>query len=185
MIRIISGLLAMALLPALWPTDAMAEHCTEEATNLIAGRHIESSDVNVCNDGTTLTITYEVTYPWCLLETNLHVVGVDILPPDDPDIQPIVVDPEINIPQNKRGIPIPGQFDQGDEHGCEGVATFEIPLDDIGEDGVEPGDTVVIAAHAEVRDTETLEEKVAWGDGVRFVQRGPRATYFTYEVQVP
>ena len=44
-------------------------------------------------------------------------------------------------------------------------------------------DTVVIAAHAEVRNTETFEEEEAWGDGARFVERGPRATYFTYEVQ--
>ena len=40
-----------------------------------------------------------------------------------------------------------------------------------------------IAAHAEVRNTETLEEEGAWGKGTRFVERGPWATYFTYTVQ--
>ncbi len=49
---------------------------------------------------------------------------------------------------------------------------------DIG-DGVEPGDTVFIAAHAEVEDGE--REEGAWGKGTRFVERGNWAMYFTYD----
>jgi hypothetical protein len=164
----LGGLLALALLPAFWPSDAMAQDCTDEATDLIAGRTMIVGDVNVCNDETTLTVTYEATTPWCLLATNLHVATS-----------------ENDIPQTNKGNPIPGQFAFGDEHDCApgGTATFAIPLDDIGEDGVEPGDTVVIAAHAEVRNTENFEEEGAWGDGARFVERGPWATYFTYAVQ--
>ena len=98
----LGGLLALALLPALWLSDAMAQHCTDEAINLIAEQDIEASDVNVCNDETTLTVTYEATYPWCLLETHLHVATIPMLPPQDPDIAPI----DTNIPQTNKGNPI-------------------------------------------------------------------------------
>jgi hypothetical protein len=49
---------------------------------------------------------------------------------------------------------------------------------------VSPGDTVVIAAHAEVDDGERTAG--AWGDGTRFVE-GVRswATYFMYAAQAP
>ena len=70
--------------------------------NLIAEQDIEASDVNVCNDETTLTVTYEATYPWCLLETHLHVATIPMLPPQDPDIAPI----DTNIPQTNKGNPI-------------------------------------------------------------------------------
>jgi hypothetical protein len=159
-------LLALALAPAFWPSDAMAQGCTKEATNLIAARTINVGDVNVCNDATTLTVTYETTTPWCLLATNLHVT----ISEDD-------------IPQNRRGMPQPGRFAFGDEHDCEGEFSFDIPLADIG-GGLSPGDTVVIAAHAEVDDGERTEG--AWGDGTRFVE-GVRswATYFMYAAQAP
>jgi hypothetical protein len=145
---------------------------TRSAPISIAGRTIDAGDVKVCNDDTNLTFTYEATYPWCLLETNLHVATI----PDPP------ADPDANIPQNKPGNPIPGHFDQGDEHDCVGTATFEIPLDEI-DGGVSPGDTVVIAAHAEVEDGK--REEGAWGKGPRFVERGNWAMYFTYTVQAP
>ena len=45
-----------------------------------------------------------------------------------------------------------------------------------------PGDTVVIAAHAEVEDDAGREEG-AWGEGTRFVKRGNWAMYFEYVVQ--
>ena len=132
---------------------------------MIAGRTINVGNVNVCNDDTTLTVTYEATGPWCLLKTDLHVATS-----------------ENGVPQTKKGNPIPGHFDYGDEHDCVGTVTFEIPLDEIGEDGVEPGDTVVIAAHAEVED-DTGRVEGAWGEGTRFVERGNWAMYFTYVVQ--
>jgi Protein of unknown function (DUF1554) len=63
------------------------------------------------------------------------------------------------------------------------TATFEIPLDET-DGGVSPGDTVVIAAHAEVEDVAGRAEG-AWGEGARFVARGNWAMYFTYAVQEP
>jgi hypothetical protein len=56
-------------------------------------------------------------------------------------------------------------------------------LADIGDNGVSPGDSVVIAAHAEVEDGK--REEGAWGKGTRFVARGNWAMYFTYVVQAP
>jgi hypothetical protein len=71
------SLLAFAFAPALWPSDAAAHTCDDPfSTDLIAGRHIDAGDVKVCNDHTTLTVTYDPTFPWCLLETNLHVATI-------------------------------------------------------------------------------------------------------------
>jgi hypothetical protein len=173
--HVAAGALALALAPAFWPTAAAAHTCDDPfSTDLIAGQTIDAGDVKVCNDDATLTITYEATYPWCLLETNLHVATV----PEPP------ADPDANIPQNRPGNPIPGQFAYGDEYGgcLDGTATFEIPLDEI-DGGVGPGDTVAIAAHAEVEDG--AREEGAWGKGTRFVARGNWAMYFTYVVQAP
>ena len=86
------------------------------------------------------------------------------------------------IPRSKSGDPIPGQFAYGDEYGgcLDAPVTFEIPLDEI-DGGVGPGDTVAIAAHAEVEDDARQEG--AWGEGTRFVARGNWAMSFTYAVQ--
>ena len=64
----LGGALALALLPMFWPSDAAAHSCDEPfSTDLIAGRTIDAGDVEVCNDDATLTVTYEATFPWCLL----------------------------------------------------------------------------------------------------------------------
>jgi hypothetical protein len=162
----LGALLALALLPALWPGDAAAHTCDAPfSTNLIAGQTIDAGDVKVCNDDTNLTVTYEATFPWCLLATDLHVATS-----------------KSGIPQTNQGNPKPDEFAYGDEHDCAGTAAFEIPLDEI-DGGVEPGDTVFIAAHAEVEDG--AREEGAWGKGTRFVERGDWAMYFTYVVQAP
>ena len=58
-----------------WPCSgvlaerAAAHTCDDPfSTDLIAGQTIDAGDVKVCNDDTTLTVTYEATFPWCLLE---------------------------------------------------------------------------------------------------------------------
>jgi hypothetical protein len=103
--------LALALAPAFWPSDAAARTCDDPfSTDLIAGQSIDAGNVKVCNDETNLTVTYEATFPWCLLETDLHV-GTS----------------KPNIPQTNRGNPKPDEFAYGDEHDCVGRASFEIP----------------------------------------------------------
>jgi hypothetical protein len=128
-------LLALALFVVFWPSGVMAGACPDKATDLTAAKTIDAGNIN---DAATLTVTYEATYPWCLLETHLHVATN-----------------ESDIPQTKKGNAKPGQFEYGDDYGgCHGgPATFEIDLAEIGADigdGVSPGDTVVIAAQAEV-----------------------------------
>jgi hypothetical protein len=165
----LGGALALALAPAFWPADAAAHTCDAPfSTDLIAGRTIDAGDVKVCNDGTTLTVTYGAMFSWCLLKTDLHVATS-----------------KSGIPQNRNGHPTPDKFADGEEYGgcLDGSATFEIPLDEI-DGGVEPDDTVFIAAHAEVQHQDGREES-AWGRGTRFVERGTWAMYFTYEVQAP
>jgi hypothetical protein len=161
------GALALAVLPAFWPSGAMAHTCDAPfSTNLIAGQTIDAGDVKVCNDDTNLTVTYEATFPWCLLATDLHVATS-----------------ESGIPQTSKGNPKPDEFAIGDVHDCVGTASFEIPLDEI-DGGVSPGATVFVAAHAEVED-DTGRQEGAWGKGPRFVQRGNWAMYFNYTVQAP
>jgi hypothetical protein len=172
----LGALLALALAPAFWPSEATAHTCDAPfSTNLIAGQTIDAGDVKVCNDETTLTVTYEATFPWCLLKTDLHVATI----PDPP------ADPDANIPQTNKGNPKPDEFAHGEEYGgcLDGPATFKIPLADVGDDGVSPGDKVAIAAHAEVEDGGRQEG--AWGEGTRFVQRGNWAMYFNYTVAPP
>ena len=54
----LSGLLGLAVLPALWPGDAAAQTCDDPfSTDLIAAGRIEVGDVKVCNDDATLIVT--------------------------------------------------------------------------------------------------------------------------------
>ncbi len=172
----VGALLALALTPLLWPTGAAAHTCDHPfSTDLVTAKGIDVGDVKVCNDAELLTVTYETTYPWCLLKTNLHVAA---------DLA--------GIPKTFLRTPNWPKFDYGDRHDCEGEVAFEIPLADI-DGGVEPEDTVTIAARAVVegegvdwRHPRCLlgDKCVAWGDGTRFRPRLP-ATYFTYEVEAP
>lgn len=149
----LGGLLGLAVLPALWPGDAAAQTCDDPfSTDLIAAGRIDVGDVKVCNDDATLIVTYEATYPRCLIETDLHVARS-----------------ESDIPQTGTANPTPDEIDHGEAHGCAGTAAFEITLDEI-DGGVSPGDTLAIAAHAMVEDGARAES--GWGKGARFVELG-------------
>jgi hypothetical protein len=60
---------------------------------------------------------------------------------------------------------------------------FEIPLAEIGAEGVEAEDPVVIAARADLFVLESDRQEGAWAAGTRFTERGDWATYFTYTVE--
>jgi hypothetical protein len=172
----LGGALALALAPAFWPSDAAAHTCDAPfTTDLVTGTGIDVGQVEVCNDDTMLTVTYETIFPWCVLKTDLHVAR---------DLAGI---PRIRL----LGTPNFLRFDYGDEYDpCVGTDSFNIPLQDIA-DGVIPGETVMIAARAVVEGEGEdgthprclLGDKcVAWGEGPRFRPRLP-AMHFTYEVQ--
>lgn len=148
-------------------------------TNLCAGQDIEIGNTIVENDGTTLSVTYEITEPgWLLVETHLEVV-----------------ENEEDFPTTKKGNPQVGHFTWSKTHDPPVESfTYTIPLADIG-DGVVAGDPVYVAAHAAVvKIIGEGQEETAWGGacddelkgaGVvqRFVEKGNWATYFAYQVQ--
>ena len=167
--------LVLALVPAFWPGDAAAHGCDDPfRTDLVTAKGVEVGEVTVCNDAEFLTVTYETTYPWCVLRTHLHVAR------------------ELaGIPKFKlSGTPNWLRFDFIQEVDCKGEVSFDIALDEI-DGGVMPGDSVVVAARAVVEGEGPdgthprclLGDKcVAWGKGTRFRPRLP-AMYFTYKVQ--
>jgi hypothetical protein len=102
------------------------------ATELVTARGIDVGEVKVRNDDTTLSVTYETTFPGCVLKTNLHVAS---------DLAGI---PKIKLLKTPNWL----RFDFTEDVDCEGEITFDIPLDEI-DGGVLPGDSVVVAARGE------------------------------------
>lgn len=124
-------------------------------------------NVSVWNEEGNLSVKYETTGNWSLNETHLHVVNTTV---DD-------------IPQTKKGNPIPGKFDYKNESLTLPTQnyTYVIPLGDW-----EPGTNLSIAAHAEVlllnETGYVVQEETAWGEGDGFPGKN-WAMYFNYTVQ--
>ena len=159
----LGGLLALALTPAFWPTAATAHTCAAPFTTpLLAGPGNDIGVVEVCNDDTTLTVTYEADTPWCLTKTALDVA-----------------DSVAGIPQNPHGKPITGRFAYKSNHRpCAQSFGVTSALGDWG-----PGSDLVVAAHATASEDEGRGPKSdAWGSGPAF-PGDDGATYFTYTVQ--
>lgn len=175
---VMGGLLALALTPAFWPGGALAqedevEACTDQAADLVLRKGAVVGHINVCNTDTTLTITIQMLTPWFLCKADVHAATI----PEDGE-------EDDNIPQARNGVPNPGRFADGADYDpCVAMDTFPIPLDEIGPE-LSADDMLAIAVHAEVVDDDERNEG-AWGDGTRFVERGPWAMYFTYTLQVP
>ena len=125
-------------------------------------------DVKVCNDATTLTVTYEATLP--------------LVPARRPTCtsRPATTP---SIPQNKSGHPKPGQLRLRRRVVTAWSARppSRSRSTEIGTAGSSPGDTVVIAAHAEVEERRARGGRLGRGHPLRRA-RHP-AMYFTYEVQ--
>lgn len=127
-----------------------------DAAELYGGQNLDVGQVNVSYDNVTGYLTVEfalVSENWSLAETNIHV-GATLG----------------DIPQTKKGNPIPGKFDYSAEY---------VPADRIASDTLviavgqlEEGDSIYIAAHAEIvqldADGQIIQEESAWGDGQDF-----------------
>jgi uncharacterized protein (TIGR02145 family) len=137
----------------------------QECVDLIAGQHIKIGEVCVVNDNHLLHILYKTTGGWELKETHVAVSM------DEPGTGEWIV----NRWQTRQGNPVPGQFPY--HNPLLSIHSYTISLDDI-TNGVGPDDIVFIAAHAIVEFND--ESVTAWGDGIRFVNRGNWATYFQY-----
>jgi hypothetical protein len=143
-----------------------------ETAELYAGRNADVGDVNVSYDSVSgnLTVEFVVTSEnWTLAEAHVHV-GKTIE----------------DIPQTKKGNPIPGKFEYSAEYAPADRITsdsFVIALGPIDE-----GDTVYVAAHAEVVELDSQDEIVqdesAWGDGEGFKGANwATCIVFVYEVE--
>ncbi|MBW6470696.1 MAG: hypothetical protein K0A90_05680 [Methanosarcinaceae archaeon] len=155
-------LLAVVMMVLIVPTVSAV------SVDLYAGQNELVGNVDVSNDESNLTVTYNLYEPWVMTEAHLSVGNTS----DD-------------IPQ-ATGNPTPGQFEYKESFD-PGVSTytFEISLDAIPNDG-----DIAIAAHAVVEiieevyteeegtTTETREE-TAWGAGSDF-DGDNWATYFEY-----
>ncbi|GAB3018677.1 hypothetical protein GCM10025298_02340 [Natronobiforma cellulositropha] len=147
--------------------DVLEPPIVEQCVDLLAGQHIEAGSVCVVNDGEHLTVTYATDDGWEITETHL-AVGASF---DTFDAEGWT---------NRPGNPRPGRFPHGDSYDGTEETTYTVSLEDV---GVEPGDEVVIAAHAALERDDGTESESAWGAGERFVQRGNWATHFGYEIQ--
>ena len=171
--------LTLALFPAL-----ASAHTADDLfiTDLIAGQSMDAGDVLVWNDAVNLYVQFVSTGDWCITETHVAVAAL-----------------VSEIPQTKKGNPIPGKFDYSKQYSpCEQAPDpYVIPLE------WDYGETVYIAAHAKLR-THTInfhhtrgdgtcgdrirlekpcgQRESAWGAGFDFPGKN-WAMYFTYTVQ--
>ena len=130
-------IMALFFLVSVLSVSAFAH--TEEipfSTVLYAGKTIKVGNVEVWNDDSNLYVKYDLDDQWCLTEYHLDVATS----PGD-------------IPQTKKGNPIPGKFTYKDELDYCDKEPLEItiPLDD----SWEPKKQLYLAAHAVVYRYET------------------------------
>ena len=132
-------------------------YCVDEEVALCAGQHMDIGTVAVNNDDQNLYVTFNITEPgWYLDETHV-AVGIE----------------EDDIPQTKKGNPIPGQF----PFACNDLVpmatscTAIIPLG-----GWCEGQEIVVAAHAAVAEVmgDGCDTMTFWADGVVDYDQGTR-----------
>lgn len=125
----------IAINTIIWLNGIITPPPGAESIRLIAGQEIYVGDVYVWNDNDNFHVLYRTFDDWYLLETHLQVSKTE---------------PE--IPQTKKGNPIPGHFEFSEifdikDYRTDWYISFPIP------DNMEYGETIVIAAHAEVAHT--------------------------------
>ena len=158
--KIVGFLIVTFLMLALLSVVASAE----TTVDLLAGQDIIVGEVSVWNDAEYLYVKYEITGEaltagWVITETHL---AVDELLGE--------------IPQTKKGNPIPGHFPYSTEHDLAVTEfTYEIPLTWL------VGTNLCIAAHAvvQMQNGDGIQEETGWGDGFDFPGAN-WATYFKY-----
>ncbi|MFC1866088.1 rhodanese-like domain-containing protein [Chloroflexota bacterium] len=158
--KVLLTILTLGLLFGLTVTSsvplAAASETNPQVQTLYAGQDIDIGTVSVWDDADNLYVKYSTTGGWELLETHLAVATS----PGD-------------IPQTKKGNPIPGQFSEGESFDIPVTdVTYTIPLPDAWY--TSRYTTLYIAAHAAVSESES-----AWAAGIQFDGKN-WATYFIY-----
>ena len=170
--RLFALVMLVALLVALLPVAVSAHTATDLLyAKLIAGQTEYVGHVIIWNDSTNLHVTLQAKFGhlgYCLKETHLHVAT---------SLK--------DIPQTKKGNPIPGRFDyKDDDLGCIHEWEYIIPLGDW-----EPGTLLFLAAHAVVGNRFDPDwEETGWGVICGQITEFPFggrnwATYIPYTVQ--
>jgi len=168
--KIVSFLILTFCILALLSVVASAQVIVD----LLADQTIEAGTVTVSNDDVNLYVTYETIDGWELVETHLAIAT---------SLE--------DIPQTKKGNPIPGKFTYSMEHDpAVTVYTYTLPLQDDG--------TLYIAAQAEVQKAvldelgeptyddegnQIFQTETGWGEGSDFAGNN-WAMYFTFVVVV-
>lgn len=158
------GMLFSALLIGLMvaASPAAAQCGSVDTVTLFGGQTIDTGNVTITNDASSLTITYTTNAPWEI--TAIHLAVADSL---------------AGIPQNGNHNPIPGHFPINTTYNPPvTTVTFVIPLGSFF-----PGDNLFIGAQAEVQAPGGQGgSQTAWGFGPRFGGHN-WATYINYTVQ--
>lgn len=144
--------------------DTTPDICGSFTADLIAGQNINVGTVTVTNDAETLFVTYTTTDDWLMSEIHLYV------------------GPKEGAPVNKKGNPQVGHFPTNQTFNpMINTITYEFPL------SIFQDDCFIVAAHAVVNkviNEQVVDSQTAWGDGIRFVDKGNWATYFEYCPQI-
>lgn len=167
------GAIAIAAMFLLSTAPMVGAAAAEDVTvDLIAGQNTDAGDVHVWHDTEYFYVEYSTDDGWMLSETHL-AFSVDETPSDGIcDIG--------DIPQTKKGNPIPGQFPYSDSYDpLTDHAEYKVAFSDL---GFSFGEEICIAAHAVVEKTVNgvTTEQTGWGDGKGFPGKN-WAMYFCYE----
>lgn len=101
--RLAVALVTMVLVSVVGAGAAVAQVSSGDSVPLYAGQHAQVGEVHLSDDGTTLTVEYELYPGWVMTEAHLAVE-----------------DSETDIPQTRSGNPKVGQFDH--------VRTYDPPV---------------------------------------------------------
>jgi len=136
--------------------------CGETEVRLIAAQDIEAGTVEIKHDSEMLSVTVRTGSDWLLLSTKLHLA----CSPSE-------------IPQTKKGNPIPGKFVLKTDF-AEGVtaSNYMISLTEL---DFEPGMTIYLALYAEVAPVNGGTLEGAWAEGDEF-EGSNWGMYFDYEI---
>jgi len=164
--KLVSLLVATCFALVLLSTAAFALDVDLIADGGSVSTAIDVGDLTVVHDATSLTVTYSIDSPWVLVDTNTHLY-VGTTPPTKS---------------------APGRFPYKEEGDTYIILFSEI--------GANPGDTIYIAAQAEVENpdelvwdpgTETMvpREETAWAQGDEIRPGKNWAMYFEYVLTTP
>jgi hypothetical protein len=151
--------LVAAFLACAAASGAAAQVCDASRHTLWAGQHIDAGGIVISADDDNIYVWYQAGGDWKITETHL-AIGDDVA----------------DIPQSKKGNPIPGRFEYSTVH-QPGVSEFiyVVPRGGFGD-----FEEIAVAAHAVVT-SPTQGTETAWAGENEFPGAN-WATYFTYEL---